>query len=74
MTSLPLSSPTTDRPTVAASQTQTPPIRLGNRWSHGRGYLVILLLAPLLLGSLAWLALEFTLKHRPILLRRGLPT
>lgn len=42
---------------------------LRNRWSHGRGYAVIALIAPLLLGSLLLVYLQNVAKTR-LTLRR----
>lgn len=45
----------------------TRPLR--NRWSHGRGYAVIALIAPLLLGSLLLVYLQTMVKTRLTLWR-----
>jgi hypothetical protein len=52
-------------PSTAADAVELAPPprqRLPHRWSHGRAYVVIALLAPLVLGSLALLSLHTVLQ------------
>ena len=56
----------------ALEPTPAPRQRLPHRWSYGRGYAVIALLAPLVLGSLALLYLHTVLQVGQQSFRGGL--
>ena len=65
MTSFSLNQAATQPPYPACSlPSYSLPKLLKNRWSHGRGYLVIALIAPLLLSSLLLIYLHNTTKAR----------
>ncbi|MBD1915728.1 MULTISPECIES: hypothetical protein [Cyanophyceae] len=65
MTSFSLNRAATQPPYPACSLPSYPLLKpLKNRWSHGRGYFVIALIAPLLLSSLLLIYLHNTTKAR----------